>query len=286
LEEYFAHGKTLAEQTSRTGSDTLKGSEIDRTLTDLRVLLERFANGKSFDSLILQRLKVMADDAKNDEELKEWWRRIASWFRNILLEPGYILEPKCETDGRKLFDDGKKFYGSPTSSREGTPATGGSTAVATGTNGLPVSPDSVIPTTESGQPGKYKSHLDGVIDGITEFVKGIGEDAGNKRVADAFSKLTRDLIFVDSGDGEGKLTFKREMWADIRRVVLPRLIDRVGYIPIPRIEYTDDGLDLVVENLTLSGKNLFPNIVAIEAHNYLKFSPYSAISKATGTFTS
>jgi len=34
----------------------------------------------------------------------------------------------------------------------------------------------------------------------------------------------------------------------------------------------------VVENLTLSGPNLFPNIVTIEANNYMKFSPYSTIS--------
>ena len=53
---------------------------------------------------------------------------------------------------------------------------------------------------------------------------------------------------------------------------------QVGYIPIPRVEYTDDAIDLVVENLTLSGRNLFPNVVSIEAHNFIKFSPYSAIT--------
>lgn len=53
---------------------------------------------------------------------------------------------------------------------------------------------------------------------------------------------------------------------------------QVGYVPIPRIEYTDDNLDLVVENLTLQGRNLFPNAIALEAHNFVKFSPYSAIS--------
>ena len=54
-------------------------------------------------------------------------------------------------------------------------------------------------------------------------------------------------------------------------------ISQVGHIPIPRIEYTDDSLDLVVENLTLQGRNLFPNIVSIEAHNFMKFSPYNTI---------
>ena len=53
---------------------------------------------------------------------------------------------------------------------------------------------------------------------------------------------------------------------------------QVGYIPIPRIEYTDDSMDLIIENLALSGRNLFPNIVSFEAHNYMKFSPYDAIT--------
>lgn len=52
-------------------------------------------------------------------------------------------------------------------------------------------------------------------------------------------------------------------------------------MPIPRIEYTDEALDLVVENLTLQGRNLFPNIISLEAQNYIKFSPYNAITDDT-----
>lgn len=36
-------------------------------------------------------------------------------------------------------------------------------------------------------------------------------------------------------------------------------------------------MDLVVENLTLQGRNLFPNIVSIDVQNFMKFSPYNAI---------
>lgn len=46
---------------------------------------------------------------------------------------------------------------------------------------------------------------------------------------------------------------------------------------IPGIEYTDDIVDLVGENLTLQGRNLFPRAAALEAHNYPKSSPYNAI---------
>jgi hypothetical protein len=115
----------------------------------------------------------------------------------------------------------------------------------------------------------------------------------NKRFGEDWARLTKDLLF----DSEGSLKFKPELWNDIRKVILPQIIDKVrrfsssfffsfllkhrlqvGYIPIPRIEYTDDNLDLVVENLTLQGRNLFPNAISLEAHNFVKFSPYNAIS--------
>jgi hypothetical protein len=35
---------------------------------------------------------------------------------------------------------------------------------------------------------------------------------------------------------------------------------QVSYISNPRLEYTDDALNVVVENLTLSGRNLFLNV--------------------------
>jgi Family of unknown function (DUF5923) len=117
----------------------------------------------------------------------------------------------------------------------------------------------------------------------------MGEDPLNKRFGEDWARLTRDLLF----DSEGSLKFKPDLWSDVRKVILPTLVDRVclsffrcsspliygqiGYIPIPRIEYTDDSLDLVIENLTLSGKNLFPNVVTLEAKNYFKFSPYNVI---------
>jgi len=40
----------------------------------------------------------------------------------------------------------------------------------------------------------------------------------------------------------------------------------------------DDALDLVIEIIIMSGRNLFPNVVTFEAHNYVRFSPYSAIT--------
>lgn len=121
---------------------------------------------------------------------------------------------------------------------------------------------------------KYRSHFDNLFDSVGTWFKSMGDDPINKQFGEDWAKLTHDLLF----DKEGSLKFKPELWNDIRRVIFPTLIEEVGYIPIPRVEYTDDSLDLVVENLVLQGRNLFPNIVSFEVNNYVKFSPYNAIT--------
>ncbi|PBK81073.1 hypothetical protein ARMGADRAFT_1171549 [Armillaria gallica] len=55
----------------------------------------------------------------------------------------------------------------------------------------------------------------------------------------------------------------------------------VGYVPILRIEYKDDSVDIAIQNLTLSGRNIFPNTVSIEAHNYMTFPLSGAIQDGT-----
>ncbi|PCH41878.1 hypothetical protein WOLCODRAFT_137602 [Wolfiporia cocos MD-104 SS10] len=121
--------------------------------------------------------------------------------------------------------------------------------------------------------GRYQQHFQNLFNSLTDWFTALGDDPLNQRFGNDWARLTKDLLF----DSEGSLKFKPELWMDIRKVILPSIIDRVGYVPIPRVEYTDDTFDLVIENLALSGRNLFPNIVSMEAHNFIKFSPYNAI---------
>ncbi|KAH6911282.1 hypothetical protein BKA70DRAFT_1220304 [Coprinopsis sp. MPI-PUGE-AT-0042] len=120
---------------------------------------------------------------------------------------------------------------------------------------------------------KYKNHFDNLFNEIGGWFKAMGEDPLNQRFGDDWARLTKDLLF----DSEGALKFKPQLWNDVRHVVMPTLLQQIGYIPIPRIEYTDESFDLVVENLTLQGRNLLPNIVALDVHNYVKISPYDSI---------
>jgi hypothetical protein len=49
----------------------------------------------------------------------------------------------------------------------------------------------------------------------------------NKQFGEDWARLTKDLLF----DSEGSLKFKPELWNDIRKVVLPQIINQVSYSP-------------------------------------------------------
>lgn len=235
LETYRGHGKETLKNAGSHGQGVTSDPVLRQATTDLRTLLERFANGRSIDG-ILDAINALYANADRDEELRDWFKSVNSYTRKVLLEAGYVLEPLCNTHGKEIRESGRRFYDD-----------------------------------------KYKDHFDNLFNNISDFFEQMGEDPLNKRFGEDWARLTKHLLF----DSEGSLKFKPALWGDIRKVILPTLIDQVGYIPIPRIEYTDDSFDLVIENLTLSGKNLFPNIVTLEAKNYFKFSPYNIIGDAS-----
>jgi hypothetical protein len=144
-------------------------------------MLERFADGKSMDTII-DAINNLIDDTKNDEEFRQWFQVVDAYARKVLLEPGYVLEPLCNSEGREVRDSGCRFYDE-----------------------------------------KYKAHFDHLFDSIGTWFSAMGEDPLNKRFGDDWARLTRDLLF----DSEGSLKFKPELWMDIRKVILPSIVDRV-----------------------------------------------------------
>lgn len=71
---------------------------------------------------------------------------------------------------------------------------------------------------------KYRGHIDNLFNAIGNWFSSMGEDPLNKRFGKDWARLTRDLLF----DSEGSLKFKPELWSDIRKVIVPTLVDKVS----------------------------------------------------------
>ncbi|KAF9256822.1 hypothetical protein L218DRAFT_910995 [Marasmius fiardii PR-910] len=271
IKEYAKHGKTMGSQQLQDSRDSAPSS-LYTSLRQLKVIAERFASGKSFDSLILDPVNALIDDANRDSELEAWWSDVGEYLEKCVREPGYVMEPASESRGRELQDRGRIFFGDERDPVEAK------NVVQTGILGTPVPAQVQVGDAKvqgAKERGKYREHLDRVVAGAKQFfVVGVLEDQGNKRIGTDVQRLTKDLLF--EGD---QLTFKKDLWNDVRGVIIPGLIDHVGYIPIPRIEYTDETFDLVVENLTLSGRNLFPNVVEVELNNWMRWETFEKKDK-------
>jgi hypothetical protein len=271
IKEYSQHGRRIVNDSGDKVTGGVKeNAGIQSSMSELRALAERFANGRSMQNDIWDPINALIDDAQRDQEFKDWWEQVGEWTEKVLLTPGYVIEPVSSTRGRELFEAGKKFYGSGELDEDANEpeATASGAAGAAGVAGA-------APTTQTVVRGKYRDHFDNVFQGFGTFVGGIGEDPLNRRLGTDVQRLTKDLLF----DAEGKLSFKPELWNDVRSIILPGLIEKIGLVPIPRIEYTDDSLDLVLENLTLSAPNLFPNLVEVEVRNWVRFGSATATGK-------
>lgn len=74
-------------------------------LTNLKTLLERFANSTSFDDLT-DAINQIYRDAEQDPQLKSWFRNLNQFVRRCLKEQGYILQDESNVEWNKLYDEG------------------------------------------------------------------------------------------------------------------------------------------------------------------------------------
>ena len=109
LESYQGHASHVAHKgTDSAGALTEDPSISDSTLR-FRVLLERFANGKSMDGM-QNALDQIYSDSRNDQELRRWFTRLNEYAHRALLEPGWILDEESNHEANELRDSGKSFF--------------------------------------------------------------------------------------------------------------------------------------------------------------------------------
>jgi hypothetical protein len=104
-EEYAGHTKTITQQGTAAVQDTRSKSHLQQAETDLRTLLERFANSTSFDDLFAS-INQIYTDADRDPELKNWFKSIDAFIRKSLQQQGYVLQDESEEEWNKLYDHG------------------------------------------------------------------------------------------------------------------------------------------------------------------------------------
>nr|CDI56129.1 conserved hypothetical protein [Melanopsichium pennsylvanicum 4] len=238
FEQYKGHATHVANQSAHAAKNVRSEGNVATAESSFRSLIERFANGAPTQPMI-DAVDQLYTDANNDPELKQWFTRLSTYIRKCLQEPGFIMKDEANTQARQLTESGKKFF-----------------VAADGRD-----------------QGKYVPHKDALFREISYFAKSMNSDPLNRRLGDNIQQITKDL-FLNS---EGGLTFKPHLWSDIRDPILPELLSHVGLVPLPRIEYTDKQVDLVIENLAIDLLNILPSQVEMDIRNHFKLSQFDKL---------
>lgn len=109
IEDYAKHGPTITKAGKEHAEGVAKDVNLKRATLEIRALLERFANGTSLD-IIIGAVDDLIADSRSDDALREWFSAIDAYLRRVLLEPGYVLEPDCNTQANRLRETGRQFY--------------------------------------------------------------------------------------------------------------------------------------------------------------------------------
>ncbi|KAH6670286.1 hypothetical protein F5X68DRAFT_49695 [Plectosphaerella plurivora] len=103
-EEYSGHSRALAQGSSGTVKEARGG--LAQAESDLRTLIERFANGTSTEDLWAS-IHQIYQDSERDPELKDWFKAMNQYIRRCLLQQGYILEDASTDEWHRLYDHGR-----------------------------------------------------------------------------------------------------------------------------------------------------------------------------------
>lgn len=82
IETYFGHGKRVASKGANQTSSLFSDPMLTQASSEMRMFLERCANGQSMDGMF-NAAHALAEDAQNDEELSAWWSRLDAFVRKV-----------------------------------------------------------------------------------------------------------------------------------------------------------------------------------------------------------
>ncbi|KAK9467998.1 hypothetical protein V1512DRAFT_124806 [Lipomyces arxii] len=237
-ENYSGYTNTQANKTAGKAKKLGENDHLQQTQSNLKLLIERFANNSSLDDLIAVFNDLYAD-ASNDSTLMGWFQTLDTYIRKVLKQKGFILTDAATDEFHELSYRGKEIFSN-----------------------------------------NYKDYGPRFTDEFNYLMSQFANDPLNKDFGNSMTTMFNDLGTNESGS----VTFKPRLVKDITNVILPEMLEKVRYVPLPRIEYTDHMIDVVVENLILESSNLMPNLLEIRNRSYMKWGRQAIESKKYGSF--
>jgi len=111
------------------------------------------------------------------------------------------------------------------------------------------------------QDKKYEDELNHLFDCANTLMENIQNDEFVTVLRHHAGLVADDLSYLDT---EGRVQVDTEMLGKLRSVIVPVLAETLKYIPIPRIEDSNDNRDYWFDNIILCGYDVIPNNIRFQ----------------------
>jgi len=189
-------------------------------------------SGKSLDDVIGASQKA-AEDIKNDEKLSIYFTDLEKFFERLLYQPGYVASNAAYKKAGTMYDDAQSLLAENAQWKEDA--------------------------------SKLQKELEAVVNGVKN-------DKTTHRLVDSLENLGSSLA---SAGQVGLGSLKAEghgLYRDFMDVIVPRLISLVKEIPVPRVEYKSEDVDIVIDDIKLESASFIPDLIRVVQHNDLQFT--------------
>ena len=109
----------------------------------------------------------------------------------------------------------------------------------------------------------YQEDITSLFHEMRGWINSVITNRTNKQVVHTGHKVWDDFITKKT---------RLSVWRDFSDVILPKAISLIRYIPVPRIEYQDADMDIVIENLVLESDNFLPHKILIESNSSAEYT--------------
>lgn len=139
--------------------------------------------------------------------------------------------------------------------------------------------------------GQYRSHLDESFTAFNDYINGLKSDKLTRDLGKHVNKLVReDLIGIGRGESLSLRTMltssallRPDLLNDLRYHILPRILQSMQTIPLPRIEVVTGGTVLVLEDLIIPSEALVPLQMEILTSSHVTMNPKSRLFRRSAT---
>ncbi|SGY26372.1 BQ5605_C018g08727 [Microbotryum silenes-dioicae] len=130
----------------------------------------------------------------------------------------------------------------------------------------------------------WKKDADNFVAEANKCLQRAANDKALVQLGDRFERLGKAFTkFTQTGF---TLTDAGSMWSDLTQVFLPRILGALEEIPLPRVEFTSEEVDLVIDNVRFTSTSFVPDATHFRNHNEITVKKgYAAYASEFSTST-